>query len=78
MTESKVVNRWIEIAVRERDLVNARELLIRLLNNRFPEQVSTDVIETINSQPNLSLLRDWFDQASKVTSFADFARILQT
>ena len=77
MTESKVVNRWIEEAVRERELANTRRLMIRLLNNRFPGQVAPEVVETINSQPSLSMLEGWFDQASQAASLADFVRVLR-
>jgi hypothetical protein len=77
MTESKVVNSWIEKAVRERDLENTRRLMIRLLNHKFPGQVLPEVVETINSQPSLSLLEDWFDQASQAATFEDFLRVLR-
>jgi hypothetical protein len=77
MTESQVVNAWIEEAVRERDLANTRRLLIRLLNHRFPGQVLPEVVETINSQPSLSLLEDWFDHASRAATFEAFLRVLR-
>jgi hypothetical protein len=72
------LNEWIEEAVKERDLVNARRYLIRLLNQRFPGQVVPEVVETINSQPSLSMLEDWFDQASHMASFPDFVRVLRS
>jgi hypothetical protein len=77
MTESKVVNSWIDEAVRQRDLDNARRFLIRLLNKRFAGQVPADVMEAINAQPSLTMLEDWFDQASQVASLADFIRVLR-
>jgi hypothetical protein len=77
MTESKVVNRWIEQALEKDRLENARRLMIRILNHKFPGQVAPDVVQTINSQPSLSLLEDWFEQASQVTSIEDFVRVLR-
>lgn len=77
MTESKVVNSWIEDAVRERDLDNARRFLLRLLNKRFPCQVPPDVVEAINAQPSLPMLEDWFDSASQIGSMAEFIRLLR-
>jgi hypothetical protein len=77
MTESKVVNSWIEEAVNRKELETSRRYLIRLLHQRFPNQVTPEVIETINTQPSLSLLEAWFDQASQVASLADFVRILR-
>lgn len=77
MTESKVVNSWIEEAVQKKGLDDTRRLMIRPLNRRFPGQVAPEVVETINSQPSLSMLEDWFDQASQAASFEDFVRVLR-
>jgi hypothetical protein len=77
MTESKVVNEWIEEAAKERALATTRRLLLRLLNQRFPKEVPPEVIETFNNQPSLSLLEDWLDQVSRVASMADFVRVLR-
>jgi hypothetical protein len=77
MTESKVVNRWIEEAVEQKGLDEARRFLIRLLERRFPGQVAPEVVSTINAQPSLSMLEDWFDQASLAASLADFLRVLR-
>ena len=77
MTESQVVNEWIAEAEEKRDLEVTRRLLLRLLHKRFPEQVPPEVVETINTQPSLTMLEDWFDQAQAVASLADFIRILR-
>ncbi len=77
MTESKVVNSWIEKAVEQKGLEDARHFLIRLLERKFPGQVLPEVIATINAQPSMSMLQDWFDQASQVTALADFVRVLR-
>jgi hypothetical protein len=77
MTESKVVNRWIEEAENRKEIETGRRFLIRLLQQRFSDQVTPDVVETINAQPSLAMLEDWFDQVGKVASFADFVRVLR-
>jgi hypothetical protein len=77
MTESDVLNEWIEEAVRGRALADARRFLIRLLEGRFPGQVSQEVLSTINQQPSLPMLEDWFDQANRAAAFADFLRVLR-
>jgi hypothetical protein len=77
MTESQVVNEWIEEAVNKKELEATRQLLIRLLEKRFPGQVPAEVVGTINTQPSLAMLLDWFDQASQVVGIADFVRLLR-
>jgi hypothetical protein len=78
MTESKVVNSWIEEAVNQKEIETSRRLLIRLLQQRFPNQVAPEVIATINAQPSLSMLEDWFDQATQAASLAEVIRVLRT
>lgn len=73
MTESQVVNRWIERG----ELTRARSLLIRLLQRRFSGSVPSDVSETINSQPSLPLLETWFDAAASSASMEDFLAVLR-
>jgi hypothetical protein len=77
MTESQVVNSWIEEAVNQKGLQDARRFLLRLLQQRFPDQVAPEVAETINAQPSLAMLEDWFDKASQVASMADFLQVLR-
>jgi hypothetical protein len=77
MTESNIVNLWVQEAVERKGLDDARRYLIRLLERKFPGQVSPDVIGAINSQPSLSMLEDWFDQATQAAWFADFVRVLR-
>lgn len=77
MTESEVVNEWIEEAVNRKELETFRRALLRLLHQKFPNQVVPEVVETINTQPSLSMLHNWFDQAIQLASFADFVRVLR-
>jgi hypothetical protein len=73
MTESQVVNRWIERA----QLQSAREYLPRALENRFPGQVPAEVTETINQQPSEAMLKRWFGQAMTAVTLADFIAVLR-
>jgi hypothetical protein len=70
MTESKVVNRWIEEAANRARLEEARGQLIRILQRRFPALLTDDVLGSINAQPSLDLLHDWTD-ASLAASFPE-------
>ncbi|HYT90037.1 MAG TPA: hypothetical protein VEL76_15125 [Gemmataceae bacterium] len=78
MTESQVVNSWIEEAVTRKELETTQQFLLWLLQKRFPGQVSPEAVQTINAQPSLAMLKDWLDQAYQVASMADFVRILRT
>jgi hypothetical protein len=64
MTESAIVNEWIAKAQEQTRFEELRNTTIRVLNARFPGQVSSDIIATINQQPSLELLREWIDQAA--------------
>jgi hypothetical protein len=78
MTESEVVNEWIEEAVNKKGLEDARRFLMKLLRQRFAGPVPPEVIETINAQPSQSMLEHWFDQAGQVATMADFIQVLRT
>jgi hypothetical protein len=77
MTESQVVNRWIEQAREERDLENARAYVLRALQRRFPGPLPAQVTDTLGMQPSLRLLQDWFDAAMTVNSVEEFIAILR-
>ncbi len=77
MTESQVVNRWIAKAEEQRDLINAREYVLRALRLRFPDAVPPEVVETINAQPSAQLLREWFDAAMTAATLEDFLAVLR-
>ncbi len=77
MTESAVVNRWVQEAVEQKGLDAAREFLVRLLERKFPGQVLPEVIGTINAQPSLNMLHDWFDAAVSAVSPEEFLAVLR-
>ena len=67
MTESPIVNEWME----QSRLLEAREMLLLVLQSRFPNAVPEDVIELIKTQPSHAMLRDWGKQVGTL-SLADF------
>ena len=77
MTESNVVNRWVQEARDQARIEEARENLVRVLRRRFPVVLTDDVLGSINAQPSLPMLHDWFDAA--ITAFApdEFLAVLR-
>jgi hypothetical protein len=73
MTESQVVKEWMS----QGELKNQRQLLLRLLNKRFPGAVPADVSKLINEQESFDLLNHWFDAAASANSFQDFMTVLK-
>jgi hypothetical protein len=73
MTESQIANEWISRG----EVKEARASLIRLLTRRLSDPVPADVLETINTQPSLAMLHDWFDEASTAATLADFIAVLR-
>jgi hypothetical protein len=61
-----------EAQVKER-----RGALLEALRSRFPEVITPDVLQTINQQPSLPLLRDWFKAALSATTADDFLAVLR-
>jgi hypothetical protein len=77
MTESQVVNRWLSQGETRGKLEEGRLFLTRFLRRRFGEPLPTDVLETINTQPSVQLLEDWFDAAMAATTLQDFITVLR-
>jgi hypothetical protein len=73
MIESRLLKREIESG----QLKQGREWLIDFLQARFPNEVTPEVIATINQQPSLSLLHTWFKDAVKAGSYNDFLSVLR-
>jgi hypothetical protein len=76
-TESQVVNAWIAKAEQRKELETMRAALIRMLERKFPGQVTAEVLATIKQQPGLALLQAWFDEAIDAITFADFVAVLR-
>jgi hypothetical protein len=77
MTESNVVNQWVQEARDQTQIEDAREYLVRVLRRRFPAALTEDLLATINAQPSLTLLRDWFDAAIAALSQDEFLAVLR-
>ncbi|MFO0824625.1 MAG: hypothetical protein U0792_16155 [Gemmataceae bacterium] len=77
MTESQVVNEWLTQGETQGKLRERREVLVRVLNKRFPGVVPPEVTKLINEQESFDLLRHWFDAALDATAFADFMAVLK-
>jgi hypothetical protein len=73
MTESQVVNEWVAQA----EIRKQRQLLLRLLNKRFPGEIPSDVTKLLNEQESSELLNYWFDAAASATTFAEFMAVLK-
>ena len=73
MTVSMVVNGWM----REARLESGRKFLTKLLNRRFPGEVTKELLETINQQPSEPLIEEWFDEASQVATMDEFMKVVR-
>lgn len=77
VTESPVMNLWIEKAQAETKLETTREYVLLALEERFPGTVSPEIAETVRQQPSLPMLREWFRDAMRVSSIEEFRAILR-
>ncbi len=77
MTESPIVNEWMQQVGNERELRALRGALLTFLEGRFPGAVPPEVIETINSQPGATLLTEWITQAARVPTIEAFRTYLR-
>ena len=73
MTESPLVNSWIERGL----LQQGCEWLLDCLRARFPADLTPEAINIINQQPSLPRLRSWHNAALAAGSYADFVAVLQ-
>jgi hypothetical protein len=73
VTESPLLNSWIE----KGQVQQGREWLLDCLRARFPAELTPEVIETINQQPSLALLRSWHNAAVVADSYATFVAVLR-
>jgi hypothetical protein len=73
VTESRLLNRAIE----SRELQLGREWLLDCLQERLAAELTPEVIEAINKQPSLALLRSWHKAAVGVKSYDDFLAVLR-
>jgi len=77
MTESQVVNEWVNRGETKGNLQTKRRDVVRLVGLRFPGQSMPEVIQLINQQESMPILEDWFDSAATVLTFEEFVRVLK-
>jgi hypothetical protein len=77
MTESQVVNEWMSQGEARGKLLDRRQSLLELLQERFPGLVPAEVVKLINEQESLELLVNWFRAAIHAFTFQDFLAVLR-
>ncbi len=73
MTESQVVNEWIN----QGKVQAYQQNLLHVLARKFPGLVSGDLSRLIGQQDSLALLDDWLDAAVVATSIEEFVAVLR-
>jgi hypothetical protein len=73
MTESQVVNEWID----QGKLAMAREVLIDILKVRFPGSLPDEIVRLINQQESVDLLQDWRRAALRAGTFEQVMDVLK-
>jgi hypothetical protein len=77
MTESQVVNDWINQGEAKGKLTERRQKLLKLLSKRFPGAVPDDVTRLVNEQESLDILDLWFDAAAEAYTFQQFMDVVK-
>ena len=77
VTESPLVNSWIQQAVDRKGLEQGREWLLDCLQQRFPVELTSEVVETINAQPSFPVLEVWYKAAIRAQTYEDFLAVLR-
>ena len=77
MSDSIVVDRWIERAQANTKLEVTRGFILQTLRHRFGEVIPGDVKETINAQPSSDMLQDWFTAALSASTIQEFIGVLR-
>jgi hypothetical protein len=77
VTESPLLNSWLQQAADRKALEQGREWLLDCLRTRFPADLTPEVIATINQQPSVALLHDWYKAALTASTSAEFLAALR-
>jgi hypothetical protein len=77
MTESQVVNNWISKGSAQGKLEERRQMLLECLQERFPGATSTEVVQLIQQQDSMDLLRDWSRAAYCASTYEEFLAVLK-
>lgn len=77
VTESPLVNSWIETAEQEARLEEAREFMRLILETRFSIPIPEEVLGTINAQPSRALLVQWSKAALTASSLEEVIAVMR-
>jgi hypothetical protein len=66
MTESQVVNEWIDQGEVKGTIKTSRRVLLKILNTRFPGALTEDVQQLIQHQDSKEVLENWLDTALEI------------
>jgi len=77
VTESKIMNEWIDKAKLKTRQEERRENLLTFLDGRFPGSLTEALIGFVNQQDDLDLLKYWMTKAADAKSFDDFMTIIR-
>lgn len=77
MSDSMVVDRWIERAQAKTKLEERQRFLLDLLEWRFPGIVSKQISRLVIEQTDPSLLRDWSKVVARAPTMEDILESLQ-
>jgi hypothetical protein len=77
MTESKVVNRWMDEARRDERLKASRQHLLELAQGRFPGAIPAEVVDLIGRQDSAEMLEEWFRAAISAPSAEQFLSVVR-
>ncbi len=77
MTESKVVNRWIDEAEREARIAMSRKRLLQLVQSRFPGALPPEVVDLMGRQDSEDMLEEWFQAALSAPSAEEFLAVVR-
>ena len=75
MTESMIVNGWIRQGEVKGKLASHRQILLRLLERKFPGLVPQDIARFINQQESLEVLNLWIDEVASSNTIEEFIAV---
>ena len=77
MTESQVVNEWILRGMSEARIIERREYLLFLIDERFPGSLSDEIRGLLERTADPDLLRTWFVAAVQAYTFDHFLIVVK-
>lgn len=77
MTESAIVNGWIQQGETRGVLRTKRRDIVETLEIRFPGETPGEIQQLIEQQESLGLLEDWFRAALRAGTFDQFLAVLR-